>query len=480
MSPNPQRRDRRCTKILCTLGPASSNPEVLRRMADAGMNVARLNMSHGTHESHGELICMVEAMNRELEHPISLLLDTQGPEIRTGERLEALSLTSGAEVTLTVDPEAPVQGSWIFVNYPNIVHDLREGDRVTLDNGIINLEVLSTEVTSIRCLVLDGGWLGSRRHVNLPGIHVNLPSITQKDERDIRFGLAHGIDSIALSFVRSADDIRECRRLVDAAGQRAFIYAKIENEEGIRNFDEILDVADGIMVARGDLGVEVDLCELPVHQRRMVRKCIVRGKPVIVATHLLESMIENPMPTRAEVSDVANAVYESADAIMLSGETSAGKYPVRCVQVMDSIARRMERESPIGFHLERTVKTTPEHLAKTACELAESLGSHAIVAANETEGLVEALASSRPRSAIIYAFTKDERVRRMWSGLRSVFSLLASFGERGPESNISQALTQLALRGDLLAGDVVVVVGPIESGERRFDAVRVQTVSLDH
>jgi pyruvate kinase len=447
-------------------------------MAAAGMNIARLNMSHGDHASHGKMIQTIKKLNAELNHPIAVLLDTQGPEIRTGEREVPLHLEPGEEVTLTVSPSEDTEQKSVFVNYKDMVNDLHVGDRITVDNGLINLEVLAVAGSELSCKVLDGGKLGSRRHVNLPGVRVNLPSITEKDKRDIQFGLDHDIDFIALSFVRSPDDIRECRELIKQAGRNpdsVRIYAKIENHEGVERFDEILDEADGIMVARGDLGVEIEIRDLPVHQREMVHACSLRGKPVIVATHLLESMITNPMPTRAEVSDVANAVYEGTDAIMLSGETSAGDYPVRCVQVMDSIARRMEKEKCIGFHLERTCHEVGEHLARAACKLADSLGSHAIVVTSHTGRLVEKVASFRPRTAIIYGFTDDEKVQRQLWCVRSVVPLLTTFDESDPEDAVRRAMRELQRRNRLLTGDPIVVVSDIKAGPERIEALQVRT-----
>ncbi len=471
----PTRRDFRHTKIVCTLGPASKSEETLRQMANAGMNIARLNMSHGNHDYHGEIIKKVKALNEVLNHPVALLLDTQGPEIRTGEVEQPLHLEVGERITLTVSPDEDTEEVSVHVNYGDLVNDLKEGDRVTVDNGIINLEVLEIDGPRLRCKVIDGGKLGSRRHVNLPGIRVNLPSITDKDRRDIEFGLSQDVDFIALSFVRSAEDILECRKLVEAAGKQTRIYAKIENQEGIDNFEKILEVADGIMVARGDLGVEIPIRDLPVVQRQMVRACALAGKPVIVATHLLESMIQNPMPTRAEVSDVANAVYEGADAIMLSGETAAGSYPVRCVQVMDSISRRMEKEPAIGFHLEREVHEVREQLARSACKLADHLGSHAIVVTSRSGRLAEAVASFRPKNAIIYGFTDNESARRKLWMVRSVVPLVIDFSESDPEKTVQVAMRCLRDRNRLLPGDPVVVVSDIHAGGERIEAVQVRT-----
>lgn len=481
MSEKLTRRDFRHTKIVCTLGPASASEEVLKEMASAGMNVARMNMSHGDHASHGKLMQTIKKLNAELNHPIAILLDTQGPEIRTGEREAPLHLEPGEEVTLTVSPDEDTEKKSVFVNYKDMSSDLKVGDRVTVDNGIINLEVLEVFASQLRCRVLDGGKLGSRRHVNLPGIRVNLPSITEKDARDIRFGLENDIDFIALSFVRSPDDIRECRKLIEDCGKdpaSVRIYAKIENHEGVEHFEKILEEADGIMVARGDLGVEIELRDLPVHQRSMLHACALKGKPVIVATHLLESMIENPTPTRAEVSDVANAVYEGTDAIMLSGETSAGSYPVRCVQVMDSIARRMEKEKSIGFHLERECHQVGEHLARAACKLADSLGSHAIVVTSHSGHLVSQVASFRPRTAIIYGFTDSPKVmRQLWS-IRSVVPLLTEFNAEDPEEAVKRAMRELQRRNRLLSGDPIVVVSDIKAGPERIEALQVRTFDV--
>lgn len=473
MTESSTRRDFRHTKIVCTLGPATSETETLRSLANAGMNIARFNMSHGDHASHLALIQKLKELNKVLNHPVALLLDTQGPEIRTGEREDPLHLEVGDHITLTVSPGEDPEEASVHVKYPDLVNDLKVGDRVTVDNGLINLEVLEVTPPRLRCKVIDGGKLGSRRHVNLPGIRVNLPSITEKDRADIEFGLKHDIDFIALSFVRSPDDIAACRKLVEAHGATTKIYAKIENQEGMDNFDQILEAADGIMVARGDLGVEIPLRELPHSQRQMVRKCIIANKPVIVATHLLESMINNPMPTRAEVSDVANAVYEGADAIMLSGETSAGQFPLRCVQTLDSIARRQEKEPMLGFHLERRSHGVRDKLARHAVQLAESLGSHAIVVITRRGTLAQLVAAYRPSRAIIYAFTNKEEVRRKLWMLRSVVPLHTELFE-DPERTVQDAMVRLRERNRLLPGDPVVVVSDIDAGEERVTTIQVR------
>jgi pyruvate kinase len=467
------RRDFRHTKIVCTLGPATSAYEVIEKLAGAGMNVARLNMSHGTHESHELLIRRIKGLNRKLNHPIAILLDLQGPEIRTGDVTSTIELAAGEVLSLSVSPFADPALKTIQVNYADLLRDVAVGDRVTVDNGLINLEVLEHREHQLYCRVLDGGKVGSRRHVNLPGVHVNLPSVTDKDRQDIAFGIRHGVDFIAPSFVRSAADVAEVRRIIDDVRASARIIAKIENQEGVDQFDSILDAADGIMVARGDLGVEVPIRELPVLQRRIVRGCALAGKPVIVATHLLESMIKHPMPTRAEVTDVANAVYEQADALMLSGETGTGDHPVRCVQVLDDIARRIEKEPGLEFDAERKARTPREELAKSAARLADSLESRAIVVITRRGRLAQLVASFRPKSAIIYAFTNMSSARRKLWLLRSVVPMMTRLS-RDPERTVENALRRLKQRNRLLPDDPVVIVSDVLAGARKIPSIQVR------
>ncbi|HEX2677085.1 MAG TPA: pyruvate kinase [Polyangiales bacterium] len=468
------RRDFRHTKIICTLGPASSQSDMIENMAKAGMNIARLNMSHGDHDSHLLSIRRIRSLNRTLNHPVAILLDLKGPEIRTGEVHGAdLNLKVGEIYTVTVVPSTNTEEQSIHIDYRDMISHLKVGDRITVDNGLINLQVLEMREHDLRCKVLDGGTLGSRKHINLPGVRVNLPGVTEKDKVDIRFGLEHDVDFIALSFVRNAEAVLEARKIVDDAEGHARIIAKIENQEGVDNFDSILQVADGIMIARGDLGVEVDFSELPVMQREMTRKCVVAGKPVIVATHLLESMIHNPMPTRAEVSDVANAVYEEADAVMLSGETASGKHPARCVQVMDKIVRRMEKVDSIGSHLQRRPQNTREELARSACRLADAIGSPAIVVVTRRGILGQLVASFHPRRAIIYAFTNMSTTRRkLWLN-RSVVPFKMDFSN-DPEKTVIAAFDKLRKRSRVLPGDQVVVVSDVVAGDDRVAAIQVR------
>ncbi len=456
----PQQSQTRLTKIVCTIGPSTSSWDGLVALAHAGMNVARLNMSHGDHASHLQVIRNLKSLSKKLAHPVSILMDLQGPEIRTGELAESLDLKAGDVFYFSVLADDAEERS-VHVNYLDLVNDLRVGERVTVDNGLINLEVLEVFEHRLKCRVLDGGTLGSRKHINLPGVRVNLPSITKKDRVDIAFAIEQDLDFIALSFVRGPQDVLEVRAIVDEAGGHQKLIAKIENQEGVDNFESILEAADGIMVARGDLGVELAFEELPVLQRDMVRSCAIAGKPVIVATHLLESMIDNPLPTRAEVTDVANAVYEQADAIMLSGETAAGKYPARCVEVLDTIARRIEPGPGMDFYKERPAPTTQRgHIAQGACRLADSLGARAIVVMTRRGYFGQLVASYRPQRAIIYAFTNMSTTRRkLWLN-RGVIPFRMNLS-RDPEKTIVNALAKLRERSVIEAGEPVVVVSDV-------------------
>jgi pyruvate kinase len=473
-TPPPTRRDFRLTKIICTIGPASNSSEMMEKLAKAGMNIARLNLSHGDHNTHLLSIRRIRSLNRTLNHPVSVMLDLQGPEIRTGVRSESLNLTKGEEFWVTVVPQQNTEEKSFHIDYRDMVDQLKVGDRITVDNGLINLQVLQIREQALLCRVLDGGKLGSRKHINLPGIRVNLPSVTDKDKRDILFGIEHDIDFIALSFVRNADAVLQARKLLEeAGGHHAKLIAKIENQEGVDNFDQILEAADGVMVARGDLGVEVDFADLPVIQREIVKKCTLAGKPVIVATHLLESMIENPMPTRAEVSDVANAVYEQADAIMLSGETATGKYPVRCVEVMDKIARRLEKQEGLNLGRMRTPSDIREELARAACRLADSLDAPAIVVMTRRGLLGQLVSSFRPKRAIIYAFTNMSTTRRKLWLSRSIVPFKMDFSS-DPEKTLVAAFDRLRVRNRVLPGDPVVVVSDVAAGQQNVTAVQVR------
>ena len=464
----------RKTKIICTIGPATESLEMLEQLYHAGMNVVRLNMSHGDHASHEKVIKAIRTLNKRIKHPIPILLDTQGPEIRTGDIAKELKLKQGDIISVAVRGSEDVEQTSIHVNYDDLVDSVQIGDRITVDNGLINLDVLSKEDRNLQCKVVDGGVLKSKRHVNLPGIRVNLPAITDKDRRDIQFAMEQELDYIALSFVREAEDIRQLRQLLGPKAGKIKVIAKIEDQEGVRNLEEIIDETDGVMVARGDLGVEIHIEQLPNVQRKMVRLCIERGKRVIVATHLLESMIDNPIPTRAEVTDVANAIYEGVDAVMLSGETTIGKYPVKCVEILDRIARTSEADPGLQF-AERLIKRDEkQHLAAATVELAESLEAKGIVVITRRGLMANYITNCQPHKTPIYAFTNDPRTRRQLLLNRSVQPFRTEFS-RDPEKTLSIAFDTLKEKAGLNSGDQVVVISDIIAGSG-VDAVQVRVL----
>ncbi|NIB44256.1 pyruvate kinase [Pseudomaricurvus alkylphenolicus] len=466
----------RKTKIICTIGPATESLEMLEKLYHAGMNVVRLNMSHGDHESHAKVIRSIRTLNKRVKHPIPILLDTQGPEIRTGDVARELDLHEGSEVTIAVRGAENVEETSIHINYDDLVDSVSDGDMITVDNGLINLEVLEKHERQLRCKVIDGGVLKSKRHVNLPGIRVNLPAITEKDRRDVLFAMEQELDFIALSFVRRAEDIEELRQLLGDKANKIKIIAKIEDQEGLGNLEEIIDAADGVMVARGDLGVEISVELLPNEQRRMVRLCVERGKRVIVATHLLESMIDNPIPTRAEVTDVANAIYEGADAVMLSGETTIGKYPVKCVEILDKIADASEREPGLQFARNLHKNDEKQHLAHATVSLAESLRVKGIVVITRRGFMANLVTNCQPHHTPVYAFTNDARTRRQLLLNRSVYPFRMEFSQ-DPEKTLLNAFRILVERSDFVPGDQVVVISDIIAGSG-VDAVQVREIPV--
>ena len=471
----------RKTKIICTVGPVTHSYAALEALYNAGMSVVRLNMSHADHAAAAEVINWVKTLNRKVKYPVPIMLDTQGPEIRTGVREGPLALFAGEEVFLDVEPvqEADRDRSrTIHVNYPDLPSAVQVGDRVRLDNGLINLLVEGKETTRLRCRVADGGSLGSRKHVNLPGAYVNLPAITEKDKADIAFGVEQEIDFVALSFVRDASDIDELQSLLGPKGGRAVkVMAKIENREGVSHVEAIAKAADAVMVARGDLGIETDIAELPNLQRKLVETCARLGKRCVIATHLMESMIDNPIPTRAEVTDVANAIYEGVDAVMLSGETSVGAYPIRCVEQLANIALASERQQ--GFELWKKLATdTPmQHLATSAVSLAEAVNAAGVVVITRRGLTADLVTSCHPEHVPIYAFTNHSQTRRRLMLNRGVFAHRTQFS-RDPEKTIQTALGVLQEREGIDPEREVVVISDILA-ERRVDAIQIRRVGLE-
>ncbi len=463
----------RKTKIICTIGPKTDSYEMLQKLHDAGMNIVRLNMSHGQHDNCAKIIKSVRTINRHSDAPIAILMDTQGPEIRTGNLSNELNLHEGDVISVVARPVANVEETSISINYDDLVDDVAVGDRITVDNGLINLDVLSKEERTLRCQVIDGGVIKSKRHVNLPGIRVNLPAITEKDRQDIDFAVEQGVDFIALSFVRDASDIEELRQYLGDKASKIKVIAKIEDQEGVRNIDAIVAAADGVMVARGDLGVEVHIADLPNIQRDIVRKCAEQGKRVIVATHLLESMIENPIPTRAEVTDVANAIYEEADAIMLSGETTVGKYPVKCVEFLDQIARSAEQNPGLHFTEQLQLRDSRQNIALAASKLADSLNASGIVVITRRGFMANMVTNCHPHTPV-YAFTNEGRTRRHLAINRNVACYRIQF-HRDSEKTLAHARDILRNRVGLDGHDKVVIISDILNGAG-IDAIQVREV----
>jgi len=465
----------RKTKIICTIGPATNTLDKIRQLAEAGMNIARINMSHGDQKSHLEVIKRIKSFNKTAAIPIAILLDTQGPEIRTGDVIEDFTLKVGDTIEIQAGLEHPESKSVITVNYRDMLKDLKAGDRVTLDNGIINLEVIEKTEFGLMCRVVDGGIIKSRRHINLPGIRVNLPSITAKDVQDIMFGVKNDVDFIALSFVRTAADVEECKRMIERYNGHAQVIAKIEDAQAVQNYKDIITAAHGIMVARGDLGVEVPIEELPIIQRRVVKECALQGKRVIVATHLLESMIENPIPTRAEVTDVANAAYEEVDSVMLSGETAAGKFPIKAVDTLDRILKRIEASGGIGWSRDFKSDEVKAALAESAVELADHLKTEAIIVFTRRGLTADFVTAYHPRYATVFAFTNMSQVRRKLLLNRACYPYRIDFSS-DPEKTIKTAFAVLLKKKLLSAGSKVVIVSDIIAGSERVESIQVRTL----
>ena len=399
------------TKIIATIGPSTNKYNDLRDLHSAGMNVARINMSHASHADAISIIESIQKLNKiqsDLFGPIGILLDTQGPEIRTGINHSDIDLQTGDVVNLTIRDDVDVETSSIKINYKGLIRSVDKGSKISIDNGLLNFQVLAKDKENLKCKVLDGGTLGSKRHVNLPGVRVDLPSITKKDRKDISFAIKHNVSFIALSFVRSAKDIVTLRSILKRKKSQIKIIAKIENQEGLDNIHEITQAADMVMVARGDLGIETDLADLPNIQRRIMYASAKWGRRSIVATHLLESMINNPTPTRAEVTDVANAIYEGCDAVMLSGETSIGKYPIQCIKMIKKIASKTEHFRTLGYEKFLQDNSDWQNIAKGARDLASRVNADAIVIITRSGQTANVVSNTKPFRMPIFAFTNNK------------------------------------------------------------------------
>ncbi|MGL5440366.1 MAG: pyruvate kinase [Filifactoraceae bacterium] len=456
------------TKIVCTIGPASESVEVLKELIDNGMNVARLNFSHGSHEEHKVRIDSIKEARIIKNQPIALLLDTKGPEIRTGlfDQPE-VKLEEGQKFIITME-DIVGNNERCTVSYKELKDDVSAGNTILIDDGLIELRVLEVIENEIITRVENTGIVKNNKGVNVPNVKINLPAVTDKDRADIIFGIENDIDFIAASFVRKASDVLEVRKVLEENNaEHIQIIAKIENQEGVDNIDEILKVADGIMVARGDLGVEIPTEEIPIVQKLLIKKCNELSKPVITATQMLDSMIRNPRPTRAEVTDVANAIYDGTDAIMLSGETAAGKYPIESVITMSNIAKRTEEELDYSAILRskvelRTVNIT-NAISHATCTTAVDVGAKAIITSTSSGYTARMVSSYRPKAPII-ASVSSERVMRQMSLIWSVKSLLT------PVVNNTDDLIEVAVSNSIKeelikSGDIVVITAGVPVGK---------------
>lgn len=463
------------TKIVCTMGPNTDNREIMKELALNGMDVARFNFSHGDHAEHKHRLEILESVREELGIPIASLLDTKGPEIRTGKLKDGkkVTLKEGDLYTLTTE-EIVGDETRGYINYAGLAEDVKPGDRILIDDGLIELHVRKVNGTDIVCRIENGGELGEKKGVNVPGVRVKLPALTDKDKEDIRFGVDAGFDFVAASFVRNADVIREIREILDEKGSAMQIIAKIENEEGIENIDSIIEASDGIMVARGDMGVEIPAEKVPHIQKMIIRKCNLACKVVITATQMLDSMIRNPRPTRAEVSDVANAVYEGTDAVMLSGETAMGSYPIEAVRMMSQIAEESEKYLDYMFYQRRKVSAENlRNISNTVCyssvATASDLEAPVIVAPSVSGFTTRMLSKWRPKALIAGLSPSMTAVRQM-----QLYWGVKPFHAKRAESTDALLFASVELlkeKGIVKEGEIVVATAGVVTRANRHEPV---------
>ncbi|MBB6445690.1 pyruvate kinase [Bacillus benzoevorans] len=460
----------RKTKIVCTIGPASESVEKLMQLMEAGMNVARLNFSHGNHEEHAQRIQNIREASKKTGKNIAILLDTKGPEIRTHNMVNgAIELVSGSQSIISMK-EVEGTPEKFSVTYEGLIEDVQPGASILLDDGLIGLEVTKIDMENgeIHVNVLNTGTLKNKKGVNVPGVSVNLPGITEKDASDIIFGIAQKIDFIAASFVRRPSDVLEIKQLLEENDATYIqIIPKIENQEGVDNIDDILEISDGLMVARGDLGVEIPAEEVPLVQKNLIKKCNALGKPVITATQMLDSMQRNPRPTRAEASDVANAIFDGTDAIMLSGETAAGTYPVEAVQTMHNIASRAEtaldHKKLLSSHSKDSEHTITDAIGQSVAHTALNLGCNAIITATESGYTARMISKYRPKAPIVAVTSNDCVLRR----LALVWGVYPQLGQKSVTTDdmLENAVTESLSSGFVSHGDLVVITAGVPVGE---------------
>ena len=451
------------TKIVCTLGPASEKEEVLRELMKSGLNVCRMNFSHGSHEEHKGRMDLVKKLREELGQPTAILLDTKGPEIRTGQfDVPEVFLEEGQTFTVTMKD---VMGNkdMCTVSYKGLANDVKAGDTILIDDGLVGLTVKSVEGNKVHCVVNNTGLVGTHKGVNVPGVSIKLPALTAKDEADLKFGCEIGVTMIAASFIRKAADVVAIRELLNKnGGEHIMICSKIENQEGVDNIDSILEVSDAIMVARGDLGVEIPIEKVPAVQKMIIEKCNAVGKPVITATQMLDSMIRNPRPTRAEVSDVANAILDGTDAIMLSGESANGTYPVEAVQTMSRIATETEKQLDYEIAVSQAKKHIPAIggvISRAACNAANELQASAIISSTQSGATARRISQCRPECPII-AVTPCEKVAKSLAFSWGVYPIVADRVESTDEM-MDKSVEIAEKNGFVNKGETVVIAAGV-------------------
>jgi len=479
----------RRTKIVATVGPASRSPQTLERLVQAGVNVFRLNFSHGTHEEHLDVIRAAREIGARLHRPIALLQDLSGPKIRTGKVKDGqVELVKGGRIAITTDTSIEGTAELISTTYEPLPRDVKAGDQVLLDDGNLELRVLGASGGRVECEVVDGGALRANKGMNLPGVALSTPALTEKDRRDLRFGIQHQVDYVAMSFVRRAEDVLEAKELVRSMGEATPVISKIEKPQAVDNLEAILAASDGLMVARGDLGVELGTEDVPIVQKRIIALANAAGKVVITATQMLESMIDNPRPTRAEASDVANAILDGTDAVMLSGESAVGKYPVETVETMARIACYTEEHGMGSIHPRRADArrsdlppelagpSTPvtRSLARVATSVAEELGCKLILAFTESGATARLVAGHRPRVPVV-AVTHEDRVYRQLALWWGVVPVKSEFVEN-TDDLLAEGVERLRARGLVQKGDTILMLSGHSIAAAATNMLRVHTI----
>lgn len=472
---------RRRTKIVCTIGPSCNTQEKIEDLLLHGMNVARLNFSHGTHEDHAKVIRYIRKAAKKYQYSIPILMDLQGPKIRVGKMKDGgQMLETGSTIKITAD-EVEGSSEVVPIDYKSLLHEAEVGNSILLDDGLLEFKVTEKHADALKAEVVTGGMLKSRKGVNLPNVRISIPSLTEKDIKDLEFGISQDVDLIALSFVRSAKDVRDIVSRVRAAGSQAAIISKIEKPEAVEVIDDIIEESDGIMVARGDLGIEIPSEEVPIVQKSIIEKCRQAGKPVITATQMLDSMIHNPRPTRAESSDVANAVLDGTDAVMLSGETAAGAYPMDAVNVMDRICRSIEEKRPQIYNSLRyrkpewKEKQVVESLAYSCVTIADNVEAKAISTITHSGSTARRIAKFRPKVPIV-AFTESQKVRRQLNLVWGVYSVRLN-ELFDTDKSVRMMEEYLRDNGMVKNGDRVIVATGMPIAKRgRTNMIKVSTI----